>query len=168
LAYQPGERVIIDWNSALLFQREAEDVRAVLEYANVELLELRRLDDQLDTVLDRSYHALTRRAGPHRLGLTPGRELRLIAELQMESALLFEGVNNALKLIGDQYLARLYRVAAQRMHMPDWDTSILRKLQTAESIYQKLSDQQTTRRMEVLEWIIILLIAFEVVMSFIR
>ena len=54
------------------------------------------------------------------------------------------------------------------MHMPDWDTSILRKLQTAESIYQKLSDQQTNRRMEALEWIIILLIAFEVVMSFIR
>jgi hypothetical protein len=168
LSFQPGEQVIIDWNSAILFQREAEDVRAVLEYANVELLELRRLDDQLDTVLDRSYQALNRRLGTPRLGLTPGRELRHIAELQMDSALLFEGVNNALKLIGDQYLARLYRLAAQRMHLPDWDASILRKLQTAESIYQKLADQQSSRRMETLEWIIIILIAFEVVMSFVR
>ena len=86
----------------------------------------------------------------------------------MDSAILFEGVNNALKLIGDQYLARLYRLAAHRLHLPDWDSSILRKLQTAESIYTKLSDQQTTLRMEALEWIIIALIAFEVVMSLVR
>jgi hypothetical protein len=167
IAYAPGEVGIIDWNAAILFQRDTEDVCAVLEFANVELLELRRLDDQLDTVLDRSYKALGRQRWlPIRL--KTGRELRRIAALQMDSALLFEGVNNALKLIGDQYLARFYRMAANRMHLPEWDASILRKLQTAESIYQKLSDQQSTRRMEVLEWIIIGLIAFEIAMSLVR
>src|SRR5690606_17624871 len=44
IAYAPGEEVIIDWNASLIVQPDAEDVRAVLEYANVELLELRRLD----------------------------------------------------------------------------------------------------------------------------
>jgi hypothetical protein len=168
IAYAPGEEAVIDWNAAVLFSRDAEDVRAVLEYANVELLELRRLDDQLDDVLDRSYVELSRRGWERSIRLTPGRELRRIAELQMDSALLFEGVNNALKLIGDQYLARVYKLAADRMHLPDWDASILRKLQTAESIYQKLTDQQSARRMEVLEWIIILLIAFEILMSLFR
>ena len=37
-----------------------------------------------------------------------------------------------------------------------------------ESIYQKISDQAATRRAEVLEWIIIALIAFEIVMSFVK
>jgi hypothetical protein len=168
IAYAPGEEAIIDWNAAVLLQRDAEDSRAVLEYANVELLELRRLDDQLDIVLDRSYRALNQRGLHRHLRLTTSRELRRIAALQMDSALLFEGVNNALKLIGDQYLARLYRLAAQRLHLPDWDASILRKLQTAESIYSKLSDQQTSIRMEVLEWIIIILIFSEIVMSLLR
>jgi hypothetical protein len=168
IAYAPGEEGVIDWNAAVLFSRDADDVRAVLEYANVELLELRRLDDQLDDVLDRSYIELSRRGWQRSLRLAPGRALRTIAELQMDSALLFEGVNNALKLIGDQYLARVYKMAADRMHLPDWDASILRKLQTAESIYEKLTDRQTTRRMEALEWVIIFLIAFEILMSFLR
>src|SRR5262249_35796256 len=33
--------IIIDWHAALLYAREAHDVRAVLEFANVELLEMR-------------------------------------------------------------------------------------------------------------------------------
>lgn len=36
-----------DWHAALLFDREADDVRAVLEFANVELLELPYLDEKL-------------------------------------------------------------------------------------------------------------------------
>jgi hypothetical protein len=176
IAYGPGEEAIIDWNAAILFQKDIEDIRAVLEYANVELLELRWLDDQLDRVLDRSYIALARRgqtkgwsggAWRRSFPLIPDREIRRIAHLQMDSALLFEGVNNALKLIGDQYLARVYRIAAQRMHLPEWDSSILRKLQTAESIYQKLSDQAATRRLEVLEWIIIILIALSILLYFV-
>ena len=168
IAYGPGEEAFIDWNAAVVLVREADDVKSVLEYANVELLELRRLDDQLDLVLDRSYKALRPGRWPRSFRLVAGRELRRIAELQMDSALLFEGVNNALKLVGDQYLARVYRLAAARMHLPDWDASILRKLQTAESIYQKLSDQESMRRMEALEWIIILLIAFEIGMAILR
>ena len=73
----------------------------------------------------------------------------------------------ALKLIGDQYLSRLYKLAADRLHLPEWDASILRKLETAESIYQKLSDRAATRRMEMLEWIIIILIAVSTVLAFV-
>jgi len=94
--------------------------------------------------------------------------MRRIARLQMDSAILFEGVNNALKLLGDPYLSRVYRLAAHRLHLPDWDASIIRKLGTLESIYDKIADRQSGRRMETLEWIIILLIAFELVMSIIR
>ena len=80
------------------------------------------------------------------------------------SAVLFEGVNNVLKLLGDQYLARLYRLAAERFHLSEWDASILRKLQTLESIYQKISDQVASWRMELLEWIVIVLILIEILL----
>ena len=76
-------------------------------------------------------------------------------------------MNNALKLLGDQFLARVYRLASQRLHIPDWDASILRKLQTVESLYSKLSDFQNTRRLELLEWIIILLIAISIGIAFV-
>jgi hypothetical protein len=169
IAYGPMDEAIIDWNSAVLFARDAEDVRAVLEYANVELLELRLLDDRLDQALDHAYEEIggKNRDWRRALRLSGGGELRRIGQLQMDSALLFEGVNNALKLIGDQYLARVYKLAGDRLHLPEWDASILRKLETVESIYQKLHDQDATRRMEVLEWIIIVLIALSIGLAFI-
>jgi hypothetical protein len=46
---------IIDWHAALLFDREADDVRAVLTFANVELLEMRYLDEQWTCSHDTGY-----------------------------------------------------------------------------------------------------------------
>jgi hypothetical protein len=167
IAYGNEDAALIDWNAALLFGEEMQDVVAVLEFANVELLEMRFLDDQLDRALMDAYESTQRGS---KLGMIAGRgaDLRRIARLQIDSAILFEGVNNALKLLGDVYLSRVYRLAAGRLHLPEWDASIIRKLGTLESIYEKLSDRQANRRMEILEWIIIGLILFEVVMSFVR
>jgi len=167
-SYGTDDVTIVDWNAALVYDREGEDVLAVLEFANVELLEMRFLDQLLDDALDQSYQALSTRRW--RFSASIGRyrtDLQRIARLQVDSAILFEGVNNALKLLGDQYLARVYRLASQRFHLAEWDASILRKLQTLESIYEKMSDQAANYRTEILEWIIILLIAFEIVWPFV-
>ncbi len=77
--------------------------------------------------------------------------LRRVAEIQVDNTILFEGVYNTLKLLGDQYLARVYRLMNKRFHLEDWDASILRKLQTLESIYEKISDQASNQRIEILE-----------------
>jgi hypothetical protein len=166
ISFGQEDAAVIDWHSTVLFGKEMDDVRAVLEFANVELLEMRILDEQLDRALDEGYEALTRK--PRRLSL-PGsheKDMTHIAQLQVDSALIFERVTNTLKLLGDQYLARVYRLASQRFHLEAWDASILRKLQTLESIYSKMSDRAGTRRMEVLEWIIIILIALSIAVSF--
>jgi hypothetical protein len=154
-------------HAAFLYGPEADDIRAVLAFANVELLETRDLDAQLDVALDQAYAALSRRSERRRL--LPGAasvDLQRIAQMQVENAMLFEGVNNALKLLGDQYLARVYRLASQRFHLAEWDASILRKLHTLDSIYTKLADRATHRRMETLAWIVIVLIAVEILLPF--
>lgn len=168
-SYRPGDAAIIDWNAALLLDREADDSRAVLEFANVEALEMRVLDDRLDQVLDDAYRAFAQGSSSRLGGLIPvprSRTLHRIARLQLDSAILYEGVNNAIKLVGDQYLARLYRLAAARFHLPERDLSIERKLSTLESIYAKFEDAQSALRMELLEWIIIILIAVSIVLPF--
>jgi hypothetical protein len=168
ISYGVQDVTIIDWNAALVLDRDGDDVRAVLEFANVELLEMRYVDQKLDRALDEAYEQISRRtAGLRRMLGYSGADLRRVAELQVDNAALFEGVNNTLKLLGDQYLARVYRLVNRRFHIDDWDTSILRKLQTLESIYEKISDQASNRRMEILEWVIILLIAFSIALEFI-
>jgi hypothetical protein len=169
ISFGTEDLTIVDWNAALLIDREGEDVRAVLDFANVELLEMRYLDQRLDRALDQAYDAISRPS----LNLLQvfgyySSALRRVGELQMDNAILFEGVNNTLKLLGDQYLARVYRLINKRFHLDEWDASILRKLQTLESIYEKISNQATNRRMEVLEWVIIILIAASLALEFIH
>lgn len=168
ISFGTDDITVIDWNGSLMFGQEMDDVRAVLEFANVELLERRYLDQQLDNTLDHAYEVLTKRSFGR--SWWPGSfhgDLRRIAQLQVDSALLFERVTNTLKLLGDQYLARVYRQTSQRFHLRGWDTSILRKLETIDSIYGKMADQTGNRRMEVLEWIIIVLIAMSIILPFI-
>lgn len=169
VSYGAEDVTIVDWNAALLLDREGEDIRAVLEFANVELLEMRYVDQKLDRALDQAYETLSRRSwGLARVFQSYGADLRSLAELQVDNAALFEGVNNTLKLLGDQFLARVYRMVNRRFHLDEWDESIRRKLETLESIYEKISDQASTRRMEVLEWVIILLIAFSIALELIH
>jgi uncharacterized Rmd1/YagE family protein len=67
--------------------------------------------------------------------------------------------------LGDQYLARLYRVASTRFHLSDWDAAIERKLQMLDSIYEKTVGRADAMRDGALEWIIIILIASEIVFN---
>jgi hypothetical protein len=157
-SYGTEDLAVIDWNGALFFGTAVEDVVAVLDFCNVELLEMRFLDEQLDHYLESAYAVLT-------TGKKGEADLRKVARLQVDSAILYEAVENALKLLGDQYLARVYSLASGKFHLPDWNSSIRRKLDTMDSIYQKLSDRASQRRSETLEFIIIGLIMVEILLS---
>ncbi|MCA9294521.1 MAG: hypothetical protein KDA20_11980 [Phycisphaerales bacterium] len=165
LSYAPSDLAIVDWNAAVLFDAEPEDVVSVLQHANIELLELRVLDLELDAILDHADETLS--------ALTSSRfwpvfassgMLRRFASVQTDAAVMFEGVNNAIKLLGNQYLARLYRLAAMRLDLPAWQANVQRKLSAADSLYQKLSDSTSIKRLEVLEWVIIVLITVSIVL----
>lgn len=167
IAYARGEACFVDWLAAVLVGEDMDDERLVLESATVELLELRLLDDQLAEAVEDAYRVLDRPRGLLRAFL-PEVELDRVARLQADNAVLHEGFDNALRLVGDDYLARLYRTAAERFHYAEWDRSIDRKLSVLDGIYRRLSDDAGRRRAEALEWIIILLIAVEVVFYFIE
>ncbi|NIN71792.1 MAG: hypothetical protein GTO46_07635 [Gemmatimonadetes bacterium] len=167
IAFGEADQAILDWNAALLYGREVDDLRTVIEFANVQLLELRFLDRQLDEALEESYAILTQRGGMRGYSLrTYRRDARRIARLQIDAAILFERVSNALKVFGEEYLSRVYGLTAERLQLAAWDASALRKLRTLESIYDKLTDETAVRRLEILEWIIVLLIAFSIVLPF--
>jgi len=158
-SYGSEDCAVIDWNGALFFGHNVDDVRAVLEFCNVEFLEMRFLDEQLDDYLEEAYAVLTMKKKRKEA------DLNKVARLQVDSALLYEAVENALKLLGDQYLARVYSLCSGKFHLPEWNSSIRRKLDTLDSIYQKLSDKAAQRRSEAMEWTIIILILIEVVMG---
>ncbi len=167
MAYSENDLAIVDWNAAVLFDAEPDDVVSVLQHANIELLELRVLDQELDAILDHADETL---AALTKARLWPafasGRMLQRFASVQTDAAVMFEGVNNAIKLLGNQYLARLYRESADRLDLPSWQASVQRKLDVTDSLYGKMSDSTAIKRLEVLEWVIIILIAISIVLPF--
>jgi hypothetical protein len=169
LSYGPRDVAVVDWAAALVVDPAPEPTLEVLEFLNVQLLEFRLLDRRLDDALASAYQIVRRpRRGPASTGLgwrwtDASRDWRRIAEMQVDAAVLYESIQNALKLVGDQSVARLMSMASRRFHLPRWEASILRKLDVLESIHQKLADARAHHRAELLEWIIIALIAFEIV-----
>jgi len=166
IAYGRDDVCLVDWLAAFLMGSDTEDERLVLELATVELLELRLLDSQLEGEIQEAYELLARPRGPWSTLTVQRRELEHLARIQADDVLLHEGIDNALKLLGDDYLARLYRTSAARFHFDDWDLSIQRKLGALRTVYQSLADLAAHRRSEILEWIIILLIAVDIVLYF--
>jgi hypothetical protein len=169
LSYSPQDLFIADWGAALLVDTDCEETLQAVEFANLQLLEFRHIDQRLDDALAAAYriiHPLTRSSLP--FWRTHSRPLRLLGELKVEATGLFERTGNVLKLVGDQYLARVYRQLAMRFHLRDWEHNIQRKLDVLEGIYQVLSDQAATFRAEFLEWTVIVLIALEIALALTR
>lgn len=165
ISYGPRDACLVDWNACLLFGEDSEDERRVLELATVGLLELRELDVHLSREIDAAYELLARPRGLWSALTVQRRELEQVARMQADDVLLHEGIDNALKIFGDDYLARLYRTAAERFHFHEWETSIERKLGVLRNVYESMVDLAAHRRAELLEWIIIFLIAGEIMLA---
>jgi hypothetical protein len=166
ISYGSNDVTLMSWYSAVIYGEDAEDIYRVLEFANLVLMELSFLDSRLDKSLDEFYDYFSfqhKETGLFRFDWRSQKpQMRRITQLQIDSAISFERITNALKLMGDDFQARVYQMATRKMGLATWDASVTRKLQTIESIYQKISDSEGSRRMEVMELIIIILITVSI------
>ncbi|HWB00582.1 MAG TPA: hypothetical protein VG713_18945 [Pirellulales bacterium] len=163
ITYTPEDLFVADWSAALLIDQACDETLKTIEFANLQLLEFRHIDNRLDDRLATASRLI--RPQRHRFapfGARVGRRLRDLGELRIEVYDVYERTGNALKLVGDQYLARVYQILATRFHMAEWQKSIERALAVVEGAYQVVSDESDTTRAETLEWIVIVLIAVEV------
>jgi len=167
ISYYEQDLAIVDWNAAIIYDRDFEDTANVLELLNVELLEARYIDGLLDKQIN-EYGKLVRKRIEWPIPLrTPYKQaIQDLAELRLEASLLAERVENALKLVGDQYLARLHSAATQRFYLHEWERIISRKLEIISDFYQLLNDRLHTAQSQALELIIVILILVELVLAF--
>ena len=169
LSYRPEDLFVADWAAAVLFDQECDETLQTIEFANLQLLEFRHIDDRLEQSLADAYRLVY----PARRSWlwfwhTHGGHLRALGGLKVEANGLFERTENVLKLVGDEYLSRVYRLLAGRFHLDDWEQDIQRKLEVAEGVYQVFSDQAASYRTEFLEIVVIGLIFFEIILALAR
>jgi hypothetical protein len=167
VTYTPRDLVVTDWNVALVYDEDWADALDVLELLNVQLLELRFLDAMLDRRINTIYEYIGRPRRPlsFRREVVRAREL---FELRLDTATLRERLINAVKLVGDLYLTKIYARTADRLHLGEWQRSIDGKLELVQKIADVLGGRSATTRAELLELIIIFLILFEIILFFVR
>jgi hypothetical protein len=166
LSYSPTDLFVPDWAAAVLLDQDCNETLQTIEFANLQLLEFRHIDNRLDNALAGASRLVeTARRSRVPFWRSYYRPLRTLGELRVEANGLFERTGNVLKLLGDQYLARVYRLVATRFHLREWERNIQRKLDVAEGVYQVVSDQAATYRTEFLEIVVIVLIAVEIALS---
>jgi hypothetical protein len=161
--YWAHDLAVIDWNSALVVEPSGtRDVPDVIEFALTHLVELRYYDDLLDEKLGHLYESFSQ--SERTLFRTNYARLsRDASALFMDITEFIERVENSLKVIGDFYLATIFRASVSRLRLQEWEENVTRKLRLLAQVSELLSDQATSHRGHLLEWIVILLIAFEIV-----
>jgi hypothetical protein len=165
-SYFADDLVAVDWNSAFVLEPSgSRDVPDILELANSQLLELRYYDDQLDAELARIYDDFAQaRRNPLRVLWSPyGKLARKVLVRIIEVTEFTERVDNALKVVGDFYLARIYAGALRRLRISAWQQSVDRKIALVEKAYGLAKGEIEMRRSTTMEIIVIVLIVMELV-----
>jgi hypothetical protein len=169
LSYLAGDLVVPSWNGAFVYDTEAglPGALEILEFANSQLLQFRYYDHRLDRELTRIYAQLqvTRWYEPW-FGRRYTAAARELHALFIDVNELTDRTENALKLVGDVYAARLLGLAAARLGLGAWKDAVRDKLKTLDDIYRFAVDQTAMDRGEILEAAIVFILVLELVLFF--
>lgn len=161
--YAKTDLSIIDWNSALVIEPNGSmDVPDIIEFALNQLLEMRYYDDLLDDKLAALYNSIESK----KKSLLSDQFSNLAeeaAQRYLELSEIIETIENSFKVVGDFYLATIFRAASNRFRFKDWLSNINSKLSNFAEVSKLLQGEVHARRTQLSEIIVILLIAFEVI-----
>jgi hypothetical protein len=170
LSYLADDLVIPTWNAAFVYDTPTGTLAAVeiVEFANSQLLQFRYYDELLDDALADIYAKVQKE--PHwydsLLGRHYAKAVRQVHALFIDVNELTDRTENALKIVGDVYAARLFALVGARLDLDRWKTNVSEKLKTLDDIYRFSVERLGMIRGELLELTIIGILVFELVLFF--
>jgi len=167
LSYLATDLVIATWNAAFVYDTEAGAAAAqeLFEFANSQLLEFRYHDALLDAEMARIYPQLQRLSWWNNLlGQGTARAATQVHSLFIDLNEITDRTENALKIVGDIYAARLLALVSARLGIARWKASVEDKLETLDDIYRFAVEQVAISRGQFLELTVVLILILELVL----
>ncbi len=168
ISYYPHDLAVIGWNAAFIYDTPAgaETAIQLLQYANSQLLEFRHYDELLTRELANVYDFLeVGGTGWWSRWRTANAASKLHTVL-LDVNELTERADNAIKFLSDMFSARLYKLAASKVGVPDYKDLVKEKLQTAEDLYRFMVEQFNQSRAFVLELMVVVILIIELIYFF--
>jgi hypothetical protein len=168
ISYYPTDLAVIGWNAAFIYdtQAGAETAIQLLEYANSQLLEFRHYDELLTSELENVYDFLERGGTNTWSRWRTARAASKLHTVLLDVNELTERADNAIKFLSDMFSARLYKLCAQKVGVPDYKDLVREKLNTAEDLYRFMIDQFNQSRAFVLELMVVVILIIELIYFF--
>lgn len=170
-AYFEDDLVVLNYDNALLVGGgDTGDLRLLLEFALVQLLEARYYDRLLTRRLAALYEDMDRRPAGMVAALFTSKWsdlTRRAMRLVLETELMTDHLTSAVRVTEDVYYAQIYSRALRMFRTDGWLRKMDEKLRSLKDAHALMNGEIAARRSEMLEWIIILLIAFEIVQPFV-
>lgn len=162
--YGQDDYVVIDWNAAFICATpsDAQDMADVAEFALCQVLEMRYYDEMLDRKLGLLYKSI-QTSKPSIFSNNYSHHAHDAALIYIEISEVIEKIENTLKVIGDFYYAKIFRTASDRFRVKDWQASVDQKLKNLADVSSLFQAETNEKRNQLMEAIIIILIAIEVV-----
>jgi hypothetical protein len=169
LSYLANDLVVPTWNAAFVYDTEAGAAAAheLFEFANSQLLEFRYYDALLDAELARIYPALQHTSWWS--NLVGGRAVRTanaVHSLFIDVNEITDRTENALKIVGDIYAARVLALVSGRLGLGRWKQSVDEKLKTLDDIYRFVVEQVSISRGQFLEITVVVILILELIPIF--
>jgi len=167
LSYYPRDLIVIGWNAALIYDSRAGAAPSIqiLEYVNSQLLEFRYYDELLTRELDGVYKSLKMRPGLWKRWRMR-REASRLNTVALEVTDLVERADTAIKFVSEMFSARLYRLAAAKVGVPEYKNLVNEKLKMSEGVYRFLIDEFHQSSGFVLELMVVIILIIELFFLF--
>jgi hypothetical protein len=168
ISYYPNDLAVIGWNAAFIYDTPsgAETAIQLLQYANSQLLEFRHYDEFLTRELENVYDFLEVGGTGWWSRWRTARAASKLHTVLLDVNELTERADNAIKFLSDMFSARLYKLCAQKVGVPDYKDLVQEKLHTAEDLYRFMIDQFNQSRAFVLELMVVVILIVELIYFF--
>jgi len=172
IGYFRGDLIVIDTETAFVYDKQYDEILDFFEFANVQLAELQYFDRLLDQRLNKMYEGEERnpswRAYLPFVNMTTSDPIELLGKLKVDISVITERLDNSIKVVGEPYFSELYTLLGEKLDIATWKSGIDRKLSIIHDIQSTYQHRIDIIREDILSVLIIVLIMIEVIIGILK
>jgi len=169
VGYFRGDFIVIDTESAFVYDQSPEELIDLFEFANIQQLELRYFDRLLDQKMNLIYEEKSTNIpiksylpfwGTFSKGLVDE-----LSRLRVDISVITERLESSIRLVGEPYFSELYELLTDKLELRILKATIDKKLSIVQNMQNVIQSKIDSIREDLLTTSIIVLIIIEAVIG---
>ena len=169
IGYFRGDLIIVDTYASFLYDDEYEDLLDLFEFANIQHLELRYFDRVLETQLNAIYEGKVDKIPVSAyfpfIGVFAPDPTAILGKLKADISVITERLEGSIKLADEPYYSELYQLLSAKLDIPNWYSSINRKLDIIKDVQSVYLHKTDAIREHILSILVVILIFIEIIVG---